>query len=174
MTLILSIVIFLVAVIGFGLFIRRMRTKDKAPAAPATPPKPQPKPKVPEVEMAEILESLLSLNLTIRTDAELPPALVFKIEAVIDDLKAAIPPMMQRYPGETLTYEVKKIGLSHLGRIVKEYLDLSKTGREEQRVVFEATLQSLEEVIARSRSIVDRNETQEFKTMAHFLAGKFS
>jgi hypothetical protein len=40
--------------------------------------------------------------------------------------------------------------------------------------VFEKTIETLQEVCARSRQIVDNNETAEFKTMAHFLEGKFS
>ncbi|MCG8567736.1 MAG: hypothetical protein MI747_21930 [Desulfobacterales bacterium] len=174
MTLIISIVVFLVAVIGFGLAMKHFREKGQKTPAPAAPPKPQPKPKTAEVEWAEILEALLKLNFTVRRDVHLSGGIVLQIENIIDDLKQAIPPMMERYPGETLTYEVKKIGLSHLGRIIKEYLDLTPEVREAQAGTFQDTLQGIEDVIARSKDIVEKNETQEFKTMAHFLAGKFS
>ncbi len=174
MTLIISIVVFLLAVIGFGLAMRRFR--DSSKPAPQAPPRPAPKtePKPPEVEWALIQEALLQLNFAVRKDPDLPPATLLQIEGIIDDLKSAIPPMMERYPGETLTYEVKKIGLSHLGRIVKEYQDLSFEVREAQADTFHKSLAGIREVIHRAKDITDKNETQEFKTMAHFLAGKFS
>ncbi|MCG8549767.1 MAG: hypothetical protein MI799_05115, partial [Desulfobacterales bacterium] len=100
--------------------------------------------------------------------------LILKIESIIDDLKALIPDMIMRYPGETLTYELKKIGAAHLSKTVKEYLDLSPDGRQAQRQTFEKTIESLHDVCTRSRQIVDNNEIAEFKTMAHFLEGKFS
>ena len=108
MTLIISIVVFLLAVIGFGLAMRRFR--DSSKPAPQAPPRPAPKtePKPPEVEWALIQEALLQLNFAVRKDPDLPPATLLQIEGIIDDLKSAIPPMMERYPGETLTYEVKK------------------------------------------------------------------
>ncbi len=73
-----------------------------------------------------------------------------------------------------MTYEIKKIGLSHLYKIVKEFLDLSEDSRSNQEGNFKTTIQSLADVTHRSRDIIENNETAEFKTMAHFLAGKFS
>jgi len=84
------------------------------------------------------------------------------------------PAMMEQYPGETLTYEIKKIGKTHLFKTVKEYLDLSPESRKAQFDIFKKTIESLREVSNRSRDIVEKNETAEFKTMANFLAGKFS
>ncbi len=40
--------------------------------------------------------------------------------------------------------------------------------------IFEKTIKSLHEISNRARDIVEKNETAEFKTMANFLAGKFS
>ena len=110
----------------------------------------------------------------IRTDRGFSMELISKIESIIDDLKTLIPDMITRYPGETLTYELKKIGSTHLFKTVKEYLDLSPESRQTQQEYFEKTIESLHDVCKRSRQIVDNNETAEFKTMAHFLEGKFS
>ena len=110
----------------------------------------------------------------IRTDRSFSNELQKDIETIIDDLTAVIPAMMERYPGETLTYELKKIGKTHLYKTVKEYLDLSEDSRASQAGVFKQTIDSLQEVSNRSRNIVEKNETAEFKTMANFLAGKFS
>jgi len=120
------------------------------------------------------LTVLLKLNLLIRKDKDFPEEMILKIEEIIDDLKSIIPAMMERYPGESLTYEIKKIGLSHLYKTVKEFLDLSLDSRINQLDNFNKTVQSLQDVTHRSRDIIENNETAEFKTMAHFLAGKFS
>ena len=174
MTTIIIVTVFLASVIGFGLLVKQMRKegfKTKAPPAPAPPSPKQPSP---EVEYTKILDTLLKLNLMIRTDRGLSKAMVLRIEEIIDDLKAVIPDMMERYAGETLTYELKKIGNTHLHRVVKEFLDLSPESRSNQLLSFETTIQNLHDVCHRSRQIVEKNETAEFKTMAHFLEGKFS
>ncbi|MBA3012432.1 MAG: hypothetical protein KKF12_04270 [Proteobacteria bacterium] len=172
MTIIIAVTIFLAAVIGFGLVMKKIREAGmKVSENPMTPPPPS---KSPEEEFKEILDVLLGLNLLIRKDITFSMEMVLKVEQIIDDLKAVLPAMMERYPGESLTYEIKKIGLSHLYKTVKEFLDLSEDSRQHQLENFQTTLQSLHDVTHRSRDIVEKNETAEFKTMAHFLAGKFS
>ncbi len=172
MTIIIGLTIFLAAVITFGLVMKKIRDAGiKVPEAPMTPPPPS---KTPEEEFKEILNVLLKLNLMIRKDLDFSGEMILKIEEIIDDLKTIIPAMMERYPGESLTYEIKKIGLSHLYKTVKEFLDLSEDSRQHQLDNFKTTVQSLHDVTHRSKDIIENNETAEFKTMAHFLAGKFS
>ncbi len=174
MTFIIIVTVFLASVIGFGLLMKRLRKQGfRTKTNPVTPTPPTPS-DTPEEEYIKILDTLLKLNLLIRKDRHLPNALILQIETIIDDLKAVVPAMMERYSGETLTYEIKKIGNTHLHKTVKEYLDLSNESREAQLPVFEETIKNLHEVCHRSREIVEKNETAEFKTMAHFLAGKFS
>ena len=151
-----------------------MMFKKKKPETPDASPSPEPAARTDADEFRDIMESLLKLNLMMRTDPALSPDMTREIEAIIDDLKSVIPPMMERYPGEALTYELKKIGLTHLHKIVKEFLDLSPDSRKAQDNIFKNSIQSLGEVTQRSRQIIENNETAEFKTMAHFLAGKFS
>jgi len=173
MTTIIIVTLFLTSVIGFGLLIKRMRKKGfKTKEAHVSPP--PPKADSPDVEFTKILDTLLKLNLMIRKDMHFPLKMILGIEAIIDDLKSVIPAMMERYSGETLTYELKKIGNTHLYKTVKEFLDLSPESRETQTQAFESTIESLHDVCRRSREIVEKNETAEFKTMAHFLEGKFS
>ena len=172
MTIIIIAALFIVALFVFNLIIRRLQ-RPKISSSSGGQSSPSEK-EDPGANFKEILDNLIKLNLMIRTDRGFPMELISKIESIIDDLKALIPDMITRYPGETLTYELKKIGSTHLFKIVKEYLDLSPDGRQTQREVFEKTIESLHDVCARSRQIVDNNETAEFKTMAHFLEGKFS
>jgi len=174
MTMIIAAVIFMAALIGFGLLMKRFRAEGIKMAEKQEAPPVQTPSKSPEDEFEEILDSLLRLNLMIRKDPDFSKGMVLKIEEIIDDLKVVTPAMMERYPGESLTYEIKKIGLAHLHKTVKEFLDMSIQSRQNQLETFQKTIQSLHDVSHRSRDIVENNETAEFKTMAHFLAGKFS
>jgi len=174
MTTIIIVTLFLASVIGFGLLMKNMRNKGfKTKENPIQPP-PPPQEAPPEVQYTKILDTLLKLNLMIRKDRHFSKKMILKVEQIIDDLKSVIPAMMERYPGETLTYELKKIGNTHLYKTVKEFLDLSPESRENQMQAFETIIQNLHDVCRRSREIVEKNETAEFKTMAHFLEGKFS
>ncbi len=160
------------AAIGIGVTV--LKKKKPAPASSEPPPPEPEQPPKDETEFRTVLDSLLKLNLMVRTDAGFPSDLTLEIEAIMDDLKSVIPPMMERYPGEALTYELKKIGGNHLHKIVKEFLDLSAESRKAQDNIFRNSIKNLQEVTKRSRQIIESNETAEFKTMAHFLAGKFS
>lgn len=174
MTTILIVTVFLASVIGFGLLMKHFRTKGlKTKENPIKPPQTKSK-EPPEEEFRHILDALLKTNLMIRTDREIPRELLESVEQIIDDLKAVIPTMMEKYPGESLTWELKKIGRSHLNKTIKEYLDLSSESRMAQLETFKSAMGQLQEVISRSRIIAEKNETQEFKTMALFLGQKFS
>jgi len=173
MTVIIISAVFIIALFSLNLMIRSLKTPKASPAAKAKPT-PAPGKKGPGADFKKILDTLIKLNLLIRTDRDFTLDLILKTESIIDDLKSLIPDMIARYPGETLTYELKRIGATHLFKTVKEYLDLSLDSRQAQRPAFEKTMESLHEVCTRSRQIVDDNETAEFKTMAHFIEGKFS
>lgn len=173
MNVIIVAAVFIIALILFNLIIRRMKA-SKVSSSTKEQSSSTPEKKDPGADFKKILDTLIKLNLLIRTDRDFSMDLILKIESIIDDLKALIPDMITRYPGETLTYELKKIGATHLFKIVKEYLDLSLNSRQIQRQAFEKTIESLHDVCKRSRQIVDNNEIAEFKTMAHFLEGKFS
>ena len=173
MTIMIISAVFIIALFTLSLIIRSLKAPTVS-SGPEDQSSPAAEKKDPGADFKEILDTLIKLNLMIRTDRDFSMDLILKIESIIDDLKALIPDMIMRYPGETLTYELKKIGAAHLSKTVKEYLDLSPDGRQAQRQTFEKTIESLHDVCTRSRQIVDNNEIAEFKTMAHFLEGKFS
>ena len=174
MTMSIAAVIILIAVTGFAIMKKKRKNKEESqnnstPDTPASKPEDSLK-----QELKSIMDSLLSLNILMRKDRDFPSKMTGTIEAVIDDLTLITPAMMETYPGEALTYEIKKIGKNHLYKTVKEYLDLSLESRKNQFNTFEKTIKSLHDISNRSRDIVEKNETAEFKTMANFLAGKFS
>ena len=172
------IIVIVAVIIAAGAFLIFKTTTNMA-AKPGDPSEKnegivsQPEKASPATEFESIMETLLKLNILIRTDARLDSEMLSTIESIIDDLKATIPPMMETYPSETLTYELKKIGSAHLYNNVKEFLDLSDESRTNQMSIFKNTLASLNEVSMRARNIAEKNETQEFKTMATFLKTKF-
>lgn len=160
-----------VVIAGVGITFMQKRKRNSAPA-PEIREKESP---VSEKDaIVETMDSLLSLNLMMRTDPDLDQDVLLAIERIIDDIRLILPAMLERYPSESLTYELEKIGKNHLKKIVKEYLDLSLPSREAQHAIFTGTIENLSQVTKRSRQIIENNETAEFKTMAHFLAGKFS
>ncbi len=192
MTTIITAAVFCIAVVGVALMMKNRSPKNKSGQAQSGNTQPQktgsdhgPQSssgqgsssgpgQSPDQEFKSILEVLLQCNMVLRKDRDLPDGMTQKIETIIDDLSVVTPAMMERYPGEALTYEIKKIGKKHLFNTVKEYLDLSTESRKNQAAIFEETIENLHEVSHRSRDIVEKNETAEFKTMANFLAGKFS
>lgn len=170
----MALIITVVCIIaGIGIYMKMKKSKPPADTETKTAPPPRPE-TTPEAEYRAIMDRLLALNILMRKDPALADEMVAEIEAIIDDLMVVTPSMMERYPSETLTYEIKKIGQQHLYRTVKEYLDLSAESRGHQYDMFKKTIQSLHQVSDRSRDIVEKNETAEFKTMANFLAGKFA
>ncbi len=173
--MIVTTTLIIIMVAAIAVFVMKKNTGTPKPETNGGPDRKAPVPQGPGPEEAykEITESLIRLNLLIRKDPVLSEEMTLEIEAIIDDLAAVIPAMMDRYPGETLTYEIKKIGRDHLYKTVKEYLDLSPESRGHQLKMFQQTIDSLHDVSKRSRDIVEKNETAEFKTMANFLAGKF-
>ncbi|MDA3918316.1 MAG: hypothetical protein PF690_15265 [Deltaproteobacteria bacterium] len=174
MTMSIAAVIILIAVTGFAIMKKKSKNKKESQSN-STTDTPASKPEnSSEQELKSIMDSLLSLNILMRKDRDFPSKMTGAVEAVIDDLTMITPAMMERYPAETLTYEIKKIGKNHLYKTVKEYLDLSLESRKNQFNMFEKTIKSLHDISNRSRDIVEKNETAEFKTMANFLAGKFS
>ena len=174
MTMFIAAIV-IIAIIGFAIMMKNSKKKEVGSGDNNTPPTPAPEPEnSQEQELKTIMDSLLSLNILMRKDKDFPSKTGGTIESIIDDLTMITPAMMERYPGETLTYEIKKIGKNHLYKTVKEYLDLSLDSRKNQLDIFEKTIKSLHEISNRSRDIVDKNETAEFKTMANFLAGKFA
>ncbi len=167
---IIDVAILIILIIGIVMVMKNKHPKQDKPQAPVSPPQKPPA----KDEFETILKSLLNLNILMRKDKDLPMEMTREIETIMDDLMVVIPAMIERYPGETLTYEIKKIGKEHLYKTVKEYLDLSLESRTHQFDMFKQTIDNLQEVSNRSRDIVENNETAEFKTMANFLSGKFS
>ncbi|MCP4693677.1 MAG: hypothetical protein GY859_36920 [Desulfobacterales bacterium] len=161
--------------IGVAVLIyKRVRDKETAAEpplapAPAAPPTPDPK-----SELKSLMDSLIRLNITIRTTFGLPTTTIELIEQIVDYLRATVPRMIERHPAETLTYELKRISGEHLATIVKEFLDLSPESRDRHQDAFVGSLGDIRDQVRRAAEIVEQNEQAEFKVMASFLKTKYS
>ncbi len=105
----MTAVIILVIAAAAGLyFMKRLSGGHTRQRGPESRPAAAPQAPSPEEEYTGIVDMLLKLNIMMRKDARFSTTYQTEIEAIIDDLMAVIPAMMERYPGETLTYELKK------------------------------------------------------------------
>ena len=127
-----------------------------------------------EAELTTLMGRLVNLNILIRTTHGLSPESAQAIEEVIDLLRDTVPQMIARHPSESLTYELKRISVEHLARIVKEFVDLSPDSRQRHVEAFIVSLKDIRTQVKRAREIVEHNEVAEFKVMASFLKTKYS
>lgn len=125
-------------------------------------------------ELSDLMDSIAKLNISIRTTYGLPIDLIQTVEKMLDLLKDTVPQMMERYPAEPLTYELKRISMEHLPQITKEFVDLSEESMEKQYDAFLGSLNDVLEQIKRANEIVENNVVAEFKVMASFLKTKYS
>lgn len=159
-----------VLVISLALAIERHKDEIKAAAQTVMAAlKPDP-----VLELEETLRALLRLNLLLRVTPGIESALIGLAEKIIDELKQALPALLKDYPGETLTYEVRRIAKDHFPKIIAQFIDLSPAGRLGQTVVLEKSLADMLVVCQRSREIVEKNEIGEFSSTANFLKAKYA
>ena len=160
--------------IGVAIFIFKRMTKKSSPEQQ------QPKPTVatpkedPNKDLENITNSLVRLNVKIRTTHGLTPEAIQLVEEIIDFLKTVVPQMMERHSSETLTYELKRISVEHLPEIIKEFVDLSEDSRKRHHDSFIQSLTDIRDQVKRAIEIVEQNEQAEFKVMASFLKTKYS
>ena len=163
--------------IGVAVFVYRKLSNRTVSEPPASDPVQQAVSAGPAGsvdELTEMMKSLVNINISVRTAYKLSPEVVELIEMIIDHLKDTIPQMLDRYPSETLTYELKRICRDHLPQVVKEFMDLSGESRERHHDSFMASLGDIRDQIRRANEIVEKNEVAEFKVMASFLKTKYS
>ena len=161
-------------VIGAAIFIFKLMTKKSSPEQPQPKPTEVTPKKDPNKELANITNSLVKLNVKIRTTYGLTPDVIQLVEEIIDFLKTVVPQMMERHSSETLTYELKRISVEHLPEIIKEFVDLSKDSRKRHHDSFIQSLTDIRDQVKRANEIVEHNEQAEFKVMASFLKTKYS
>jgi hypothetical protein len=127
-------------------------------AAPE-PPKPE-----------DVIEGLIAFNVFVRDNIErLSDEVVELCEKIVDTFRDIVPKMMERYPEHALTYELRRASETHLLHKLKEFCDMSQTNRKQRHDVLVVLLKDLHEHAVHGADIIERNEMDEFDTMANFM-----
>ena len=118
--------------------------------------------------------SLLQVNIFIRTKKGFPEEVLVLVEKMIDNLKQATPRMIEKHPDHDLTYELKEICKKHLFRQLKEFFDMSQENRNTYMANLIERLNEISDLIERAGKIVENDEVTEMKVIAGFLETKYS
>jgi hypothetical protein len=147
-------------------FIRKMRKTDAALDVVEKILKPEQEPVKPETA----IEGLVAFNVFVRDHIHLLSDEVVQLcEEIVDTFRDIVPKMMARYPEQALTYELRRASEEHLLRKLKEYCDMSDQNRQERAQVLVTLLKELQGHAVHGADIIERNETDEFDTMANFM-----
>lgn len=128
--------------------------------------KPAPEPPKPE----DAIEGLVAFNVFVRDHIEfLSDEVVELCEQIVDTFRDIVPKMMERYPEHALTYELRRASEKHLQHKLKEYCDMSETNRQNRYEVLVTLLKDLHTHAVHGSDLIERNEVDEFDTVANFM-----
>lgn len=147
--------------------------KDEiSPAAHQEKPEP-PKDTVPKTEdAARILEGLIYLNQKAR-EAGLSGQILSQLEGIIDILIELIPLMEDRYPGDELTWETKRMAVHHLPRILEPFIKLTEADRASQESQFLQSLAAIKIELSEISDLASRDQVGEFSRKAKAVSLKY-
>jgi hypothetical protein len=167
LTIIIGCAIAIVLVGGLVIYFIRKKGKSKeAAAAVESILTPAPEPVRPE----DAIEGLVTFNVFVRDQIHLISDEVVQLcEQIVDTFRDIVPKMMTRYPDHALTYELHRASESHLLRKLKEYCDMSESNRKEREPVLINLLKELNDHAVHGADIIERNEMDEFDTVANFI-----
>jgi hypothetical protein len=152
---------------ALAIFYIRKKSKSKAPLEVVEEIlKPDQEPVKPETS----IEGLIAFNVFIRDNIHLLSDEVVQLcEEIVDAFRDLVPKMMARYPEHALTYELRRASENHLLRKLKEYCDMSENNRRDRAPVLITLLKELLQHAVRGAEIIERNEIDEFDTVANFM-----
>jgi hypothetical protein len=157
-----------IVIVGI-LTIYYVRKRSKTDAAMEVVEKiltPEQEPFTPETS----IEGLVAFNVFVRDHIhQLSDEVVQLCEQIVDTFRDIVPKMMERYPEQALTYELRRASEEHLMRKLKEYCDMSDRNRQEREPVLVTLLKELLEHAIHGADIIERNEIDEFDTVANFM-----
>lgn len=122
------------------------------------------------VKIEDSIEGLVAFNVFVRDNIHLISDEVLHLcEQIVDTFRDIVPKMMERYPEHALTYELRRASETHLLRKLKEYCDMSENNRRERGPMLVTLLKELHEHAVHGADIIERNELDEFDTVANFI-----
>lgn len=147
-------------------FIRKKGKSKEAAEVVESILSPAPEPVKPE----DAIEGLVAFNVFVRDNIHLLNDEVVQLcEQIVDTFRDIVPKMMARYPEHALTYELRRASESHLLRKLKEYCDMSESNRREREPMLVSLLKELHAHATHGADIIERNEMDEFDTVANFI-----
>ncbi|MCH8078023.1 MAG: hypothetical protein IIC64_19640 [SAR324 cluster bacterium] len=126
----------------------------------------------PEEEERQMMNGLVALNLEVR-EAGLGEDLNQPFENIIDRLRDLVPETAGRFPGEELTWEIKRIATHHLPDLLKRYLALSGNNRQGELEKFRETLASLSAELEEIEELISSDQVMDFGIRAATIRRKF-
>ncbi|MBU1054389.1 MAG: hypothetical protein KKC46_11245 [Proteobacteria bacterium] len=160
-----SLAILIVGALAVYIIRKKRKTKEAMEVVEKII-KPAPEQSKPE----DAIEGLVGFNVFVRDNIhQLSDEVVLLCEQIVDTFRDILPKMMERYPEQALTYELRRASESHLLRKLKEYCDMSDTNRTERSDVLVNLLRELLKHAVHGADIIERNELDEFDTVANFM-----
>lgn len=126
----------------------------------------------PEDEERTIVSGLLRLNVQVR-EAGLDAEVVSKTETVIDCLRRLVPDMQERYPGEELTWEIKRVAHVHLRELFFKYMALPEEMRVQERQRILLLLDAIVVDLGDAAELVKNAKVTDFGLKAAVIKRKF-
>lgn len=160
-----SLAIIIVGALTVYIIRKKSKTKE-AMAVVEKILKPTPEPSKPE----DGIEGLVDFNVFVRDHIhQLNDEVVRLCEQIVDTFMNILPKMIERYPEQALTYELRRASETHLLRKLKEYCDMSDANRDERADLLVNLLRELLKHAVHGADIIERNELDEFDTVANFM-----
>lgn len=126
----------------------------------------------PEDEERMIVTGFLDLNIQIRV-AGLDVEVMSKTETVIDSLRRLVPDMQERYPGEELTWEIKRVARVHLRELLSKYIALPEAMRVQERQRILSLLDAIVTDLEDAAELVKSAKVTDFGLKAAVIKRKF-
>ncbi len=119
-------------------------------------------------------DELCKLNLSLRLERGVPHVIVNRCEGMIDQLLRIIPKALDKMIRSETTFELVRLAESYLPGLLRQYLELSETGRKKHEEGLINQLDELLKYITDVAGKLDKGQAQEFDRASGFLKTRFS
>ena len=163
------VILFIAIVLAIVIFRRTTPKKNKKKTAPSqNTVKRQTQQENPQDVLKK---SLLKLNIEARVEGI--PHLA-DLETIIDQLIILIPHMKNKFPDKEITWQTEKIATGYLPDILKAFLTLNESKRQEQSDNFKQSLRALLGELKSIEELTSSAQVADFDMKANEISLRFS
>ncbi len=119
-------------------------------------------------------EELARCNLALRTDGDVTSSVMEAVETLVDTIRRLIPQVMEKSTGSEMTYNIERLGVEHLPRLVREFLAMAAEDRAEKESGLLETISNISSRLAKAEAYLNQGEVREFEAESGFMNMKFS